>query len=173
MSDSPNPSIILYIKSTDPYCLQARSFLDRRGVEFMMYDVSENSLALRDMVFRSGQYDLPVLVVGQEVFVGFDRALWDQVLPNVERPRIKLGVSIATIQQSDRWPAGAYVGQVRDDSPSGRAGLQKGDIIVEMAKQPVRGASDVHGIVSELLPGEQVSLTVWRTGNTLRVMLRV
>jgi glutaredoxin 3 len=173
MAEPDSLPVVLYVMPTSPDCRRARDFLIRRGIEFTIHDVSQDPDALREMMWRSGQRDVPVIVVGDEVIVGFDLERLNALLPRAERPRARLGVSIATAKPAGKRPMGAYVGNVAADMPAERAGVQQGDIIVEMAQRPVRDASDVHAVLSTLLPGTRVALTVWRMGHEFRLVVRV
>jgi len=65
---------------TCPYCQAAKRYLQQRGVPFEDEDVSQNMIAAQYMVQRSGQQGVPVIQVGNEVVVGFDRARLDALL---------------------------------------------------------------------------------------------
>ena len=53
MAESESPRIALYLSPTNPFCYQVRDFLVRRNVQFVIYDVSEDPLALRIMTHTS------------------------------------------------------------------------------------------------------------------------
>ncbi|MBN1937110.1 MAG: PDZ domain-containing protein [Anaerolineae bacterium] len=172
MAENPLPQITLYVSYTSAICLQAIDFFKRRDIEFTVYDVSENSSAMEEMAYLSNQRHVPVIVIGDEVMVGFDMARLRQILPLQERTKVSLGVSIANVKQTDLYPEGAFVGSVKPGSLADRAGVKKGDIITEMIQRPVKAASDVHQVMSQVVPGDPVPLTVWRAGRTLRFTIR-
>jgi S1-C subfamily serine protease len=93
-------------------------------------------------------------------------------LPALERgedpQRAFLGVSSAPAPDG-----GAAIGEVVADSPASRAGLRNGDVIVEIADQPVREPDDVSGVVNARRPGDEVRVVVERDGErrTLTVTL--
>ncbi len=172
MSEPELPVVILYFKPTDPYSLAARDFLSRRRAGLTVYDVSEDVRAWDEMVRLSGQYSVPVVVIEGQVLVGFDREQIARLLPH-EKPPLRLGVSIASVQPAANRPGGAYIGQVGGGSLAERAGIRPGDVLIEMAQRPVRSAADVHAIMAEARAGDQVSVTLWRAGRTLRLSLRL
>jgi serine protease Do len=59
---------------------------------------------------------------------------------------------------------GALVGDVSSNSPAQRAGLQKGDIILDVNGKPVTDANDLRMTISMMAPGTSANLTVLRDG---------
>jgi serine protease Do len=59
-------------------------------------------------------------------------------------------------------PRGVFVGFVESDSPADKAGLKKGDVIVEFNGEPVSGQSDMFFKVAKVNPGTSVSLKALR-----------
>jgi glutaredoxin len=173
MSESQSQSVALYVSPANPFCRQVYDFLIRREIAFTVRDISDDADALRVMTQMSGQHDVPVLVVDGQVYSGFDLSLLNRLFPRPGSRGVRLGVSIASAAGSGDRPAGAYVGEVKKDTPADRAGMKKGDIIVEMAQQPVRRAQDVHRIAAETAPGARIPLTVWRASRRFRLVVRV
>ncbi len=50
----------------------AKEFLSQKGVEFTEYNVAADPDKLKEMMDKSGQLGVPVIVVGDEVLVGYD-----------------------------------------------------------------------------------------------------
>jgi glutaredoxin len=167
------PSVMLYVSPANPFCHQVYDFLVRREVAFTVHDVSEDPAAMRAMAFASGQHDVPVLVVDGQVYTGFDLSLLNRLFPRPGSRGIRLGISVASAKPSEDRPGGAYVGQVKADTPADRAGIRAGDIIIEMAQRPVRRAEDVHTIAAEINPGSRIPLTIWRARRRLRLIVGV
>ncbi len=65
--------VTVYSTPTCPYCNMAKDFLKEKGVEYEEIDVSENEEKAREMVQKSGQMGVPVLEIGEEVIIGFDK----------------------------------------------------------------------------------------------------
>jgi serine protease Do len=59
---------------------------------------------------------------------------------------------------------GVEVSSVDEDGPAAKAGLKVGDVVLEFNGTPVQSAVQFQRLVSELPPGRQVKLTVWRNG---------
>lgn len=50
-----------------------KRFLQEKGIEVEEIDVSENEIALEEMIKETGQTTVPVLDIDGEFLVGFDR----------------------------------------------------------------------------------------------------
>ena len=66
------------------------------------------------------------------------------------------------IQETQGVPAGAYVTGIVMDSPAMVAGIQSGDVIVQMGTEPIDSFSDYTSTLMGLLPDTEVTLTVMR-----------
>jgi serine protease Do len=79
-------------------------------------------------------------------------------------------VSPALAQQFGLSQAtGALVSQVEPNTPSSKAGLKRGDVILKVNGQPVNSANDLRLTISNMAPGSTVNLTVWRDNKTQNV----
>jgi len=63
----------VYSTPTCVYCVTLKEFFKEKGVEFEDVDVSLNEDAAREMIMKTGQMGVPVVEIGEEVIVGFDR----------------------------------------------------------------------------------------------------
>ena len=64
--------ISVYSTKNCPYCRMAKAFLDKHGIPYESIDVGADSDAAEKMIELSGQRGVPVIVVDDEVIVGFD-----------------------------------------------------------------------------------------------------
>ena len=71
--------VVVYTSNTCPYCTMAMDYLNEEGVEFEEKNV-QNDAAARDELISMGYTGVPVLVIGEEEIVGFDRARIDGAL---------------------------------------------------------------------------------------------
>jgi serine protease Do len=60
--------------------------------------------------------------------------------------------------------SGVVVGKVMPGSPAAQCGLQDGDVLTQVAGQPVDAPQDLQRVVAGLTIGKQVELTVYRDG---------
>lgn len=120
-------------------------------------NVNSDPVGAQEMVRKSGQRGVPVIVVDDAVVVGFDQARLEQLL-TVPPRHAALGASVADAVRFSANAEGAYVGQIRLGSPAERAGLRLGDIVVQIGGRPVRSASDLEQSLAGLAPGARVAL---------------
>ena len=66
-------TVKVYSTTTCAYCRLAKDFLKQNNIEFTDIDVSENALAAREMVNKSGQMGVPQLEIDGKIIVGFDK----------------------------------------------------------------------------------------------------
>ncbi|MDD3171584.1 MAG: glutaredoxin domain-containing protein [Bacilli bacterium] len=65
--------IRLFTTPICPYCFSLKRFLQEKGIEVEEIDVSENEIALEEMIKETEQTTVPVLDIDGEFLVGFDR----------------------------------------------------------------------------------------------------
>jgi len=75
--------IRVFSTPTCPYCVTLKEFLKEKGFEFENIDVSQDQKALDEMVEKSGQMGVPVIDIGGQFIIGFDREKIDKLL-NIE-----------------------------------------------------------------------------------------
>jgi len=86
--------------------------------------------------------------------------------------RGRLGVTIQEVNQAlaDSFglksPHGALVSAVEKDSPAERAGLEPGDVIVEVNGKSINRSADLPGLVADIKPGTSTKLEVIRKGTS-------
>ncbi len=66
-------SVTVYSTPTCVYCKLAKDFLKKNDVEYTEHNVAEDLTARAEMVAKSHQLGVPVIDIGGEIFVGFDK----------------------------------------------------------------------------------------------------
>lgn len=66
-------TVIIYSTPTCSYCIQAKEYFNDNKIKYKEYDVSENEKARTEMVTKSGQMGVPVIIIGKKVIIGFDK----------------------------------------------------------------------------------------------------
>ena len=78
--------IVIYSTPTCHFCHAAKEFFTANNVEFTDHDVTTDQEKLKEMVTRSGQMGVPVIIISdedgsnEEIIVGFDEARIRQTL---------------------------------------------------------------------------------------------
>ncbi len=65
-------------------------------------------------------------------------------------------------------PQGGLVAQVKPNSPAAKAGIQTGDVILEVNGEPVSEAGEVPHEIGSYRPGDDISFTLLREGERLQ-----
>jgi serine protease Do len=86
-----------------------------------------------------------------------------------------LGVVVRDLEPQDaerqKVQGGAVVEDVRHDGPADKAGVKKGDVIVEFDGERIRSARQLTRIVEETVPGRSVKAAVLRDGRRTDVSI--
>ena len=72
--------VTVYSTPTCPYCVQAKKYLDNKGIDYEHYDVAKDTEKRKEMVEKSGQMGVPVIVIDDNVIVGFERQEIEKLL---------------------------------------------------------------------------------------------
>jgi len=99
------------------------------------------------------------------------RKVMDQIVQNGKVTRAYLGVYIQPMSPElakafgESAPQGALVGDVTSGSPAAKAGLQNGDIIVDLDGKAITDSNQLRMSISMMQPGDTAHLKVWRNGS--------
>ncbi len=62
------------------YCKIAKDFFDKKGLSYEEVDVSVDEKAAQEMVARTNQVGVPVIEIGEEVIIGFNKSQIEKIL---------------------------------------------------------------------------------------------
>lgn len=124
---------------------------------------------------RSGGYQ----GVGFAIPINMARNILDQL---VETGRVSRGFLGVIIQDIDENLAdamgldgtrGVLIGEVQEDSPAEKAGIERGDVVLSVDGRDVGSTDELRNRIAQTLPGTDVRLKVLRNGKerTIRVKL--
>jgi glutaredoxin 3 len=74
------PKVIVFSTPTCSFCNAAKRYFRERNVRFTDVDVSRDQSAARDMMRRTGQKGVPVIMINNRPIIGFDRPKINQML---------------------------------------------------------------------------------------------
>lgn len=77
---STTPNVTLYTASWCAFCRATKDYLDKKGVPYTEKDVDSDRAIAEESVRLSGQTGIPVLDIGGQIIVGFDRPRIDAAL---------------------------------------------------------------------------------------------
>jgi glutaredoxin 3 len=143
-----------------------KEYLSQKGIPFLDYDVSRDSAAAQEMVNRTGQRGVPVIIIDGQIVVGFDRPQLDRLLSQSAKPAFGASIADAT-QITGGIAAGAYIGQVRANSIAASLGLNSGDIVIAVNTRTVSNVDDLALLLSRLKHGDHISITYVRNNRPL------
>ena len=72
--------VVIYTTPTWPWCHRAKEYLSRKGISYIEYDVAQDKEKAREMIEKSRQMAVPVVIIDGEVIVGFNQSLLDSLL---------------------------------------------------------------------------------------------
>jgi glutaredoxin 3 len=72
--------VTIYSTPTCHYCSLAKEYFDENKIKYESFDVSSNADKRREMMEKSGQLGVPVILINDDVVVGFDRSRLAQLL---------------------------------------------------------------------------------------------
>jgi len=76
-------NVAIYSTPTCHFCQAAKALFKENNIEFTTYDVASDSAKRAEMVEKTGQMGVPVIVIDGETIIGFDE------------PRVKTLLGIA------------------------------------------------------------------------------
>ncbi len=77
MSDK---KVVIYSTPTCPVCKRAKAYLAEKGISYQEIDVAASSEIARELIKKSGQMGVPVIIVDDDMLIGFNQAKLDELL---------------------------------------------------------------------------------------------
>jgi serine protease Do len=108
--------------------------------------------------------------VGFAIPMSMAKPVMDQILAHGKVIRGYLGVHIQDFSPelaksfNFNQSGGVLIGDVSANTPAANAGLKKGDVIVKLNGQTESDSNDLRNTISQMAPGTQVKLDIWRDG---------
>ena len=65
--------VTIYSTPTCHFCHMTKDYLKEHNVPFTDYDVAKDLQKRQEMIQKSGQMGVPVIFIGDELIVGFDK----------------------------------------------------------------------------------------------------
>ena len=122
----------------------------------------------------TGQMGVPVITVGSEAVIGFDRQRIETLLAGRDRRRgPRLGLKVADASSVKRQPGeppllGAIVGGVSANTPGARAGIRAGDVVTSINNTRINNTGELEKVMGTLSPGARVPVTFYRDDKPIK-----
>ena len=106
-------------------------------------------------------------------------AVMKQIIEFGEVRRGLLGVQIFSLtpalakEMDKETTLGALVSEVGNDSAAAEAGIEPGDVIIEVDGETVKNSADLRNIIGMKPVGEDVRIGIWRDGETRTLLARL
>ncbi len=66
-------TVTIYSTPTCHFCQMTKDFLTEKGIGYTEHNVAADLEKRQEMIQKSGQMGVPVIFVGEELIVGFDK----------------------------------------------------------------------------------------------------
>ena len=72
--------ITTYTLSWCPHCKALKEYLNNKKIEYENIDVEENEDAAEDIIEKTGQSGFPIVVIEDDIIIGFDPKKIEELL---------------------------------------------------------------------------------------------
>lgn len=73
--------VVIYSTPTCHFCHLAKDYFNEEGIEFQDFNVSSDLIKRKEMVEKSGQMGVPVIIINDvNIIVGFNKAKINELL---------------------------------------------------------------------------------------------
>jgi len=72
--------VTIYSTPTCHFCHMAKEFFKEKGIKYSEYDVLADVAKRQEMMDKSGQLGVPVIVIDEKVVVGFNQPQIEELL---------------------------------------------------------------------------------------------
>lgn len=79
------PAVTIYSTPTCGFCHMAKDYFDQKGVKYVDRDITVDEEGLQFVLTSVGQAATPVITIGKEIIVGFDRPKIDAALKTLAK----------------------------------------------------------------------------------------
>jgi len=72
--------VVIYSTPTCPVCKRAKAYLSQKEISYTEYNVATDKEKAHEMIHKSGQMGVPVIIVDDQLVVGFNQTKLDELL---------------------------------------------------------------------------------------------
>lgn len=74
------PKVKIYSTPTCTYCILAKQWFKENKIEYEEFDVAQDEAKRNELVEKTGQMAVPVIEIGSELVIGFDKEKLKELL---------------------------------------------------------------------------------------------
>ena len=94
----------------------------------------------------------------------------DELIHELNRMNIQIAPELAEAFDIDRYQRGAVVAEVQEDSAAAKAGIEAGDVVVEVDGKSVLSSAQLRNAVGLRRVGDKLKITVLRDGKERKMV---
>ena len=79
-------TVTIYSTPTCHFCQMTKAYFAEHGIKYTDYDVASDAAKRQEMLDKSGQMGVPVIFIGDEMIIGFDKKKLDAAFPAAGAP---------------------------------------------------------------------------------------
>ncbi|MBX7156268.1 MAG: Do family serine endopeptidase [Bacteriodetes bacterium] len=123
-----------------------------------------SAIATRTGYYQGYGFAIPIDIVKSVVL---------DLINNGKVSRAYIGVTIKAVDEKDAKAfglskvTGVVAQEVLKDSPAKKAGIESGDVLLELNGTPLTSANQLQSLVLVRKPGEKVKIKIWRDGKEM------
>lgn len=72
--------IVIFTSPSCSWCTRAKQFFKQKRLRFKEIDVTKNASGAKDILHRTGQSGVPVILINNRIIIGFDVAKINRLL---------------------------------------------------------------------------------------------
>jgi glutaredoxin-like YruB-family protein len=73
MDNATQPEVVIYSTPTCHFCALSKDYFTKHNVAFTNHDVASDFAKRQEMIEMTGQMGVPVIRIGNDVVIGFDK----------------------------------------------------------------------------------------------------
>lgn len=73
-------AVKIYTTPSCVYCKMAKEYFKKNNISYEEFDVATDIKAREEMIQKSHQFGVPVIEIGNQIIVGFDRPIINKAL---------------------------------------------------------------------------------------------
>lgn len=157
--------------------LQTNAAINEGNSGGPLFNLYGQVIGVTNMKMSNPSSDVAVEGLGFAIPSATIKAVTDQLIATGRYVRPGIGITVGAIVAEDAehydLPNGLYISSVSPTSDAAAKGVKAGDILTHVNGIPVRKTDDVIAIRDAMLIGEEMTLTIFRDGETFDVAIEL